>query len=79
MMSKQEDFMMGKMRVKELLYYVGGSTKVIISDAFNPDNLFYEKWRGIVEDIDWDNVPYGDRYIEHVSVVNGEDWLQIVI
>lgn len=70
---------MKKIRVKDLLYYVGGNTKVIISDGFNSDNYYYELWRGIVEDIDWDNVPYGDRYIEHVSVVNEEDWLQIVI
>lgn len=70
---------MEKIRVKDLLYLTGGNTKVIISDGFNPDNKYYELWRGIVEDIDWDNVPYGDRYIEHVSVVNKEDWLQIVI
>ena len=70
---------MSRFKVKDLLYYVGGNTKVIISDAFNPDSIFYEKWRGVVDDIDWDNVPYGDKHIEGISVVNGEDWLQIII
>lgn len=70
---------MEKIRVKDLLYLIGGNTKVIIADDFNPDNRCYELWRGKIEDIDWDDIPCGNKYIEHISVVNGEDWLQIVI
>lgn len=64
-------------KVEDLLYLVGGNTKVIIGSCFNPENKFYEIWRGIVDDIDWDNIPCGNEIIEDVTVVNGEDWLQI--
>lgn len=70
---------MNKIKVKDLMYYLGGNTKVIIGDCFNPDNKVYELWRGVVEDIDWDCIPYGDTYIEAVTVINGEDWLQILV
>ena len=73
---------MEKIRVKDLLYLTGGNTKVIIGDCFNIDNIFVERWRGIVDDVDldnliWDGMPCSDRCIEHITVVNGEDWLQI--
>lgn len=66
---------MKKIKVEHLLYYVGGSTKIIIGDCI--DNKFNELWRGKVDYLDWDNIPYGNRYIECVTVVEGEDWLQI--
>ena len=69
--------MMEKIRVKDVLYLTGGNTKVIIGNCFNPDNKFYELWRGVVEDIDWHCIPYGENYVEAITVVNGEDWLQI--
>lgn len=70
---------MKKIKVKDLLYLTGGCTKVNICEAPPPNYEFHELWRGVVDCIDWGNVPYGDRYVEHVSVVNGEDWLQILI
>lgn len=66
-----------KIRVENLLWHVGGNTKVIIGECSNPDNKFVEIWRGKVDDLDWKNVPCGNRFIEHVTVVEGEDWLQI--
>ena len=66
---------MEKIKVKQLLYYIGGYTKIIIGDC--QDNKFNELWRGKVDDLDWDNIPCGDSYIECVTVVEGEDWLQI--
>ena len=66
---------MEKIKVKQLLYYIGGYTKIIIGDC--SDNKFTELWRGEVDDLDWDNIPCGDRYVEHITVVEGEDWLQI--
>lgn len=66
-----------EIKVKDLLYLVGGNTKVIIGDYSNSDFKFYEIWRGKVDELDWNNIPCGDRYIEHVTVVEGEDWLQI--
>ena len=66
-----------KIQVKDLLQYIGGNTKVIIGDCFNLDNKFYEIWRGKIDELDWNNIPYGDRFIEHITVIESEDWLQI--
>jgi hypothetical protein len=68
-----------EIKVKDLLYLVGGNTKVIIGDCSNSENKFREIWRGKVDELDWNNIPYGDRYIEHITVVEGEDWLQILV
>ena len=62
-------------KVEDLLYLAGGNTKVII--GFQSYDKFYEIWRGKVDDIDWDDIPFGYRVIENVAVVEGEDWLQI--
>ena len=66
---------MEKIKVKQLLYYIGGYTKIIIGDYSS--NKFIELWRGEVDDLDWDNIPCRDRYVEHITVAEGEDWLQI--
>lgn len=66
---------MDKIKVKHLLYHIGGNTKIIIGDC--DINEFTELWRGKVDDLDWDNIPCEDRYVEHITVVEGEDWLQI--
>ena len=67
------------LKVKDFLYFVGGNTKIIIVNGFNPENKFREVWRGKVDDINWDDVPYGHYSIEHITVVENEDWLQIYI
>ena len=66
-----------EIKVKDLLYLVGGNTKVIIGDCSNQDGKFIEIWRGKVDNLDWKNVPYGDKFIEHITVIENEDWLQI--
>lgn len=66
-----------RIKVKDLLQYIGGNTKILIGDCFNKNNKFIEKWRGKVDYLDWDNIPCGDRYIEHITVAEGEDILQI--
>lgn len=68
---------MEKIKVESLLNYVGGNTKIIIGDCSNSENKFIEVWRGKVDDLDWDNLPCGDEYIGHITVVEDEDWLQI--
>lgn len=66
-----------EIKVKDLLYTTGGNTKIII---FNTKGEKYtELWKGIVDDIDFNNVPYGENIIEHLTVLNGEDVLQIHI
>ena len=41
---------MEKIKVKQLLYYIGGYTKIIIGDYSG--NKFTELWRGEVDDLD---------------------------
>ena len=68
---------MDKILLKDFLPFVGGRTKLIICDSnSNPDEVV-EVWRGYVDEINWENIPLGDEYIEHVTVLNDEDWLQI--
>ena len=68
---------MKEIKVKDLLYTTGGSTKVIIYNI--KTNQYEELWKGIVDDIDFNKVPYGDSVVEHLTVVTGEDVLQIHI
>lgn len=68
-----------KIKVKDLLQYVGGNTKVVINDCFNTDNNLHEIWRGKVGEIDWDNIPCGNNFIEHITIIEKEDWLQICV
>ncbi|MBD5589326.1 hypothetical protein [Clostridium botulinum] len=68
---------MNKIKVKDLLYVTGGNTKVVIYNI--KDNSYKELWRGIIDDIDFTNVPYSDNDIEHLTVVRDEDILQIHI
>ncbi|GAA0082859.1 hypothetical protein [Clostridium sp. CTA-6] len=68
---------MNKIKVKDLLCITGGNTKVVIYDI--NDNSYKELWKGIVDDIDFNNVPYANNEVEHQTVVNDEDILQIHI
>ena len=67
------------LKVKDFLYFVGGNTKIIIVSGSNPENEFRELWRGKVDDINCSNVPYGYYSIEHITVIESEDWLQILV
>lgn len=63
------------MTVKELLFVMGGSVKYRIEP--------YDKWnkvlaQGIVDDIiDFNNIPYGECKIQHISINDGE--LEVMI
>lgn len=65
------------MTVKEELNNMGGSVKIIIWDT--SDNRYTQLWKGIVDDIDFDNVPYGECTVTHKTVVEGEDIFQLHI
>lgn len=67
-----------KIKLAHLLEYIGGNTNIIIRDYLNSENNL-EIWRGKVDELDWTNLPCGDRYIHHVTVIEGEDWLQILV
>ena len=68
---------MAEIKVKDLLYTTGGSTKVVIYNI--KTNQYEELWSGIVDDIDFNNVPYGDSIIEHLTLLEEESTLQIHI
>lgn len=63
--------------VKALLTLTGGRTKVIIYNE--KGDTYTELWSGIVDDIDFGNVPYGEYEVKFQTVINGEDVLQIHI
>lgn len=65
------------MRVKDLIYITGGNTKIVIIDA--KPNSYKGLWRGIVDDIDFKHIPFGNYKIEHLTVISCEDYLQIHI
>lgn len=68
---------MDKVKLKDLLYLIGGNTKIIIFNIAN--NSYKELFKGIVDDITFKNIEFGEKEVEHLTVVNGEDYLQIHI
>lgn len=67
-----------KIKLAHLLEYIGGNTNIIIRDYLNSENNL-EIWRGKVDELDWSNLPCGDKCIYHITVIEGEDWLQILV
>ncbi len=55
--------------------FAGGLTKVIVYD----NNTMNILWHGIVDDIPFPKVPYGDWIVEHHTVVNDEDILKVFL
>ena len=68
---------MDKVKLKDLLYIIGGNTKIIIFNIAN--NSYKELFKGIVDDITFRNIEFLEKEVEHLTVVNGEDYLQIHI
>lgn len=58
------------MTVKELLLTTGGSVKYRIEPY---DDEYTVLTKGVVDDIiDFNNIPYGEREVEHISIDNNE-------
>lgn len=66
-----------EIKVEDLLSYVGGNTKVIIGNCSNSNNRFYEIWRGKVDELNFNNIPCGYKFIQHITIAEDEDWLQV--
>ena len=64
------------MTIKDILTITGGNTKVMIFSADKEDR-YIRLWYGIVDDIHFPHVPYGYYDVEHVTVINEEDILQL--
>lgn len=59
------------MKIKDILQITGGNTKIIIFGIFNEQ--YQTLWEGIVDDINFNHIPYGNQEICHMSVINRED------
>lgn len=65
------------MKIKDILITTGGRTKVSILST-DENEKYIALWDGIVDDIDdFENIPYGSYEVEHITVINGEDILQL--
>lgn len=72
------------MKIKNVVNVTGGNTKIsIIGFSGNSSILnasgqcdeYIELWNGIIDDIDFEHVPYGDYEVAHLTVINNEDTL----
>lgn len=64
------------MTIKDILTITGGNTKVMIFSADKEDR-YIRLWYGRVDDINFPYVPYGYYDVEHMTVINEEDILQV--
>ena len=64
------------MTIKDILTITGGNTKVMIFSADKEDR-YVRLWYGIVDDIHFPHVPYGYYDVEHMTVINEQDILQL--
>lgn len=66
------------MTIKDILIRTGGRTKINIFTV-NRNEKYVLLWQGIVDDIDFENVPYGNYEVQYLTVINDEDILQLHI
>lgn len=59
------------MKVEKLLYYIGGNVNIIIMD-FNTECIDDYLWKGIADDIDFQNIPYGESNIYSITVLDNQ-------
>ena len=64
------------MTIKDILTTTGGNTKVMIYSTDKEDR-YIKLWYGRVDDIHFPYVPYGYYDVEHITVINKEDILQL--
>lgn len=64
------------MTIKDILTITGGNTKVMIFSTDKEDR-YIRLWYGVVDDIHFPYVPYGHYDVEHMTVINEEDILQL--
>ena len=64
------------MTIKDILTITGGNTKVMIFSTDEKDR-YIRLWYGIVDDINFPYVPYGYYDVEHMTVINEDDILQL--
>lgn len=65
------------MKISDVLNVTGGRTKIIIYGI--DDNKYIILWKGMVDDIDFSLIPYGQYEVQHLTVINDEDILQLHI
>lgn len=72
------------MKIKNVVNVTGGNTKISIigfpgnSSILNTSGQrdeYVELWSGIIDDIDFEHIPYGAYEVQHLTVINDEDTL----
>ena len=64
------------MIIADVLNITGGRTNVVIYGIDENDG-YMELWKGQVDDIDFSAIPYGCYEVQHMTVINDEDILQL--
>ena len=64
---------MKNIKIKNIVRTTGGNTNVVMQGVW--DNKYHEMFKGKVDDIDMEHIPYGEQEVLHISVVSGEDIL----
>ncbi len=62
------------MKIADVLNVTGGNTKVVYGID---NNKYIVLWKGIIDDIDFSMIPYGQYEVQHITVINDEDVLQL--
>lgn len=60
------------MTISDVLNVTGGNTKVILY-GISSNSKYMKLWTGIVDDIEFKNIPFGYYKVEHLTVINDED------
>ena len=72
------------MKIKNVVNVTGGNTKISIIgfpgnssilNASGQRDEYVELWSGIIDDIDFEHIPYGAYEVQHLTVINDEDTL----
>lgn len=65
-----------RMTIKDILTVTGGRTKIVILSV-DENEKYMALWYGNVDNIDFEHIPFGNYEVEHMTVINGEDVLQL--
>ncbi len=64
------------MKISDVLNITGGRTNVLIY-GIDKNDQYIALWKGQVDDIDFSAIPYGCYEVQHMTVINEEDVLQL--
>lgn len=65
------------MRLRDIVFNSGGSMKLVIYGVGS--DKYINLWSGVIDDIEFNYIPYGEFEIKHLTIIEGEDILQLHI